>query len=212
MVGAAIGHATEKQAEARAEQRFQEHKARYAASRNQQMNPADNSANNFSQDNGNSADGFTPEGQDDNYDSGFDPSNSGDDRISFEPVNEFSAVPPAVPAEVQVRNARLIDDGADGVLHRGEQAKMVFEVYNPAPVPVFNVQPSVIEVTGNKHIHVSENILVESIAPKGAIRYTASIKADRSLRNGQAVIRVCVLQNDKEVAGQTQTFTLQTRK
>lgn len=212
MVGAAIGHATEKKAEARAEQRYQEHKARYAASRNQQMNPAGNSASNFSQDNGNSADGFPLEEQDGNYDSGFDPSNSGDDRITFEPANGFSSLPPAVPAEVQVRNARLIDDGADGVLHRGEQAKMVFEVYNPSTAPVFNVQPSVIEVTGNKHIRVSENILVESIAPKGAIRYTASIKADKSLRNGQAVIRICVLQNNKEVAGQAQTFTLQTRK
>jgi hypothetical protein len=64
----------------------------------------------------------------------------------------------------------------------------------------------------NKHIHVSENILVESIAPGKGIRYTAVIKADNRLKDGTALIRIGVLHNNKPVNSQTREFTLQTAK
>ena len=70
---------------------------------------------------------------------------------------------------------------------------MVFEIYNTSGKPVFQVLPTVVELTGNKHIHISENVLVESIMPGRGIRYTAVIKADNRLKDGEAVIRISVL-------------------
>ena len=207
-VGAAIGRAADQKAEERAEARYQAHKQRYLESRSQQQADRNYYGSNDSQ------------GYDD---SGFDPSNSGDDRISFDGAGptdgSYGSVlpnsgtsPTAPPQLLEIRNARLIEGARDGVLRRGEQAKVVFEIYNPASYPVFNVQPAVGEVTGNRHVHVSENIMVESIGPRRAIRYTATVKADPMLRNGQAIIRVGVFQNNKEVPGQSKTFTLQTSK
>ena len=89
---------------------------------------------------------------------------------------------------------------------------MVFEIYNTSGKPVFQVLPTVVELTGNKHIHISENVLVESIMPGRGIRYTAVLKADDRLRDGDAVIRVGVFQGNREVNSQTQEFTIKTSR
>jgi hypothetical protein len=89
---------------------------------------------------------------------------------------------------------------------------MVFEVYNNSSKPVYRVLPTVAEVTGNKHVHVSRNVMVESIMPGKGIRYTASIKADNRLRDGEAVIRIGIVQANKEIASQTREFTIKTSK
>ena len=68
------------------------------------------------------------------------------------------------------------------------------------------------EVTGNKHVHVSQNVMVESIMPGKGIRYTASIKADRGLRDGRAVFRIGVRLGNKEVPSQTKEFPIRTSK
>lgn len=154
--------------------------------------------------------------------SGFDPSNGGDDRITFD--NSSSGYPPEVApsapaapaykagAPLVIRQARLFDSNDDGALSRGEKARVVFEVFNPTSETVYNVQPAVAELTGNRHVHISEDILVEAIAPQQAIRYTANVKADDGLRNGEVIIKIGVFQNNKEVLGQSKTFTIATRK
>lgn len=149
---------------------------------------------------------------------GFDPSNSGDDRLygfgedfsTVEDVNTSTAELRSNPLEI--RYARFMDASRDGTLVRGEEARLVFEIYNHSTKPVYGVLPSVAEVTGNKHIHVSENVMVESIPAGKGIRYTASIKADNSLKDGQAVFRIGVFHRNKEVPSQAQQFTILTRK
>ena len=89
---------------------------------------------------------------------------------------------------------------------------MVFEIYNNSSKPIFGVRPSVSEITGNRHIHISENILIESIAPGKGVRYTASIKADSGLKNGEAIIRIGVLQANKEIVSQARQFPIRTSK
>ena len=151
--------------------------------------------------------------------SGFDSSNSGDDRL-FGFDENFSAVEDVnAPATMElrftpleIRNPRFIDASRDGVLVRGEEAKMVFEVFNNSDRPAYRVLPTVAEVTGNKHIHISENVMVESIMPGKAIRYTATIKADSRLRNGDAVIRIGVMQFNKEHSSQAREFPIKTSK
>lgn len=161
----------------------------------------------------------------DNYDggnyqdnSGYDATNSGDDRLygfgeNFSTVDDVNS-PTTLEMRnaLEIRNARLIDASHDGVLTRGEEARVVFEIYNKTTKPVYRVLPSVVEVTGNKHIHISENVLVESIAPGKGVRYTANIKADSYLRDGEAVIRVGVFQNNYEVLSQTKEFPVRTSK
>ena len=159
-----------------------------------------------------------PQRQTDDYayseDSGFDANNGGDDRLfGFgEDLSGPSNSGATAPVALEIRNARLLDASRDGMLVRGEEARVVFEIYNNSPRPVYGVQPSVVEITGNKHIHISENILIESIAPGKGVRYTASVKADSSLKDGEAVIKIGVLQANKEITSQSRQFTIQTRK
>ena len=155
-------------------------------------------------------------------DSGFDSSNSGDDRL-FGFDENFGSTPATTPGTVPaptpiagqsvvIRNPHFIDVSRDGVLKRGEEARMVFEVFNNSDKPVYRVLPTVAEVTGNKHIHVSQNVMVESIMPGKGIRYTATIKADSRLRDGDAVIRIGVMQGNKDIPSQSREFTIKTSK
>ena len=151
-------------------------------------------------------------------DSGFDSSNSGDDRL-FGFDENFGSVPSSSPApamiagqSVEILNPRFVDAGRDGVLRRGEEARMVFEVFNKSDKPVYRVLPTVAEVTGNKHIHISQNVMVESIMPGKGIRYTATIKADSRLRDGDAIIRIGVMQANKSIPSQSREFAIKTSK
>ncbi len=166
--------------------------------------------------------------------SGFDATNSGDDRIDFDGAGPkdgkggYTAAKPRTfdptketfdPAYsvkfnslIQIRNARLVDANEDGVLKAGEECKVTFEIMNRSPKTLYDVQPTVFDVTGNKHIHISPNLHIESIAPNSGVRYTATILADKRLKNGEAVIRVGVTQGNKEITSQIKEFTVQTRR
>lgn len=147
-------------------------------------------------------------------DSGFDPSGSGDDRL-YGFGEDFGTAPvfrSEKLADIEIRNARITDANHDGMLTRGEEARIVFEIYNNSSNPAYQVQPSVAEITGNKHIRISENVLIECILPGKGIRYTAVIKADDRLKDGEAVIRIGVFQRNKEITSQTREFLMKTSK
>lgn len=164
--------------------------------------------------------------------SGFDATNSGDDRIydftNSEYTGDYSAVPPTsvIPSEssvedlvrayqyaphIEIRNARFVDDNEDGVLSAGEMGKLIFEIMNRGEETLFDVQPSVLETTDNKYIYISPSIHVESIAPGDGIRYTALVKADKRLKSGTATFAVTVLQGQRSISKVTE-FNVQTRK
>jgi len=152
-----------------------------------------------------------------NDNSGFDATNSGDDRLIGFDENLKSKVEPSHPVaqerlRLEVRNAELVDLDRDGKLRRGETARMTFEIYNCSGKTAYAVQPFVNELTGNKHIRVSENVLIESIPPGKAVRYTGFIKADDRLKDGEAWIQIGVFHSNREVSGQTQKFKLPTSK
>jgi hypothetical protein len=144
-------------------------------------------------------------------DSGYDPRGRGDDRITMD-----SGTMPrgyvANAAALEISHVQLVDATNDGQLKRDESAHIVFEIRNTSTKPIYSVQPSVREMTGNKHIHISENILVECIHPNEVIRYTAQVKADHGLRNGEAVIKVSVFQAGREVSSQSQFLRIATFK
>ena len=148
--------------------------------------------------------------------SGFDPQMQGDDRITFEPASPSSQAAPATPRvqgpALVVRNAGIFESQSDGVLTRGETCQVVFEIMNTSSQPVYNVFPLVEELTGNRHIHISPNMRVESIGPRQTIRYTATLLADRRLRSGQIEVRVGVAQGNERISSQNRSFTVPTRR
>lgn len=139
-------------------------------------------------------------------DSGYDPTNSGDDRIMLDGMS----TPPAIPLEL--RNIQVLDHSRDGVMSRGEACRVVLEIHNPTSQVAYGVRPIVAEVTGNRHIFISENVLIESIGPKQTMRYTAMMKTDNRLKDGMAVIRVSLNQGGKELRSQTKELRLRTSK
>ncbi|MBP1541690.1 MAG: hypothetical protein ILA25_05930 [Prevotella sp.] len=172
--------------------------------------------------------------------SGYDATNSGDDRIDFDAPGPrggntasprsggyTAAVPQSydpVPSRVEpgysikynslieIRNARFIDADHDGVIRRGEECRVTFEIMNRSSMTLYDVQPMVFETSGNKHIRISPNLHVESIAPNSGVRYTATVLADKKLKDGQVVIRVAVAQGNHEITSQVKEFTVTTSK
>ena len=157
----------------------------------------------------------------DNYTSGFDATNSGDDRIydfsSSDYTGNYSAQTPkeqmpqnssvedmaqslTYTPSIEIRNARFVDDNEDGKIQRDEICKIIFEVINRGNQPLTDVVPTVIETNGNRHIFISPSMHIESIAPGKGIRYTAVIKADNRLKEGNARFCVSVIQGGKAIS------------
>lgn len=181
---------------------------------------------------------YTPQNNNYNSDynssdnSGFDPSNSGDDRIydfqSSDYTGSYSASKPTtnVPAEssvdnlvknytynphLEILNARFVDDNQDGALSRNEIGKVIFEITNSGKQAVSDVVPTVVVVSGNRHIYVSPSLHIESIAPEGKIRYTAIVKADGKLKAGSEKFALSVLQGGNKISDVVE-FDIPTKK
>ena len=216
VVGAAIGQAADQKAEERAEVYRRERMERMERRAERQQEPY---------------------GAIDSDDSGFDAAGGGDDRVDFGisgPSGEAPSVsaPKEVPSvsapndgssvsvedlqnhrpQIELCNIRIVGNSQSGVLRAGEQCRVVFEIMNRTRHTLMDIQPIVEELSGNKHLHISPNLHIESIAPGTGVRYTATIKADKRLKDGQAVLRIAVAHHNREQESQTQQFTLQTLK
>lgn len=165
--------------------------------------------------------------------SGFDSNNSGDDRLydfqssdytgSFSSSKATSSVP--TPSQIddisrydlrysdalEISNARFIDTGSDGVLKRGEKAKIIFEIKNVSDKVLYDLVPTVVETTHNKHIAVSPGLHIESIAPGQRLRYTAIVVADRYVGNGAVAFSASVVQGGKTIS-KVAEFNIRTAK
>ncbi len=101
---------------------------------------------------------------------------------------------------IEIKNARFVDDNKDGKIERGEMSKIIFEIYNCGDQTIYDVVPTVVEATGNRHIIISPNMHVESIQPGKGIRYTALVKADNRLKDGSAKFCLSVVQDEKKIS------------
>ena len=160
----------------------------------------------------------------DSSNSGFDSTNSGDDRIDFDgsdaATGNYEYKQPSSPADnvythsaptMEIRNARFIDADGDDTISRGEMCKVVLEIYNNGLQPIYNVVPTVAEMTGNRHIYISQPICVEKIGAYKGVRYTAMVKADNRLKYGTIKLCCSVLQNGETISKVTE-FNVETRK
>lgn len=152
-------------------------------------------------------------------DSGFDPNNGGDDRIvmetevpsntvSLDELKNMTGYNVNINESIQLRHENFTDADGDGNISPGEECKVSFEIMNNSDVEIFNVIPTVIETTGNKHIHISPTVRVESIKPHQGVRYTATILTDKRLKDGNAVIRVTVTQGQNDIASMAKEFNI----
>ena len=165
--------------------------------------------------------------------SGFDPTNSGDDVLydfqSSEYTGDYTATRPKDVTEsvrydglesrphraatpLEVRNARFVDDNQDRTLTAGELSKVIFEVYNRSDEAVYDVQPMVVETTGNRQVKISGTIHVERIMPGKGVRYTAMVKAGKRLKNGVLTFRVYAVSGNKGVVSNVSEFDINARR
>jgi hypothetical protein len=140
-------------------------------------------------------------------DSGYNAQGRGDDRIDFE-----TSYMERESESLLIRNVHVVDGDQDAVLVRNEECRISFEIMNYSDKPVHNVQPIVMEVTGNKHVQISPNLNIERIRPGEGVRYSATILADGRLKDGEVKIKIGVSKHAREIASQNQVLTIQTRK
>lgn len=161
----------------------------------------------------------------------FDSSNGGDDRLydfkgkdytgDYSAQQPTTSLPTATVEELGARfsysptleivNARFVDDNEDNCLNRNETCKVIFEIVNRGHEPVYDVVPTVVETTGNKHIFISPSIHVEKISPGSGVRYTAMVKADRKLKDGMARFCVSVIHEGKSIS-KVNEFNIPTKR
>lgn len=154
-----------------------------------------------------------------NDQSGFDPNNGGDDRIVMEEevpsqtvtldeLKRMEGFNVNINESIHLRHEDFSDANGDGFITPGEECKVSFEIMNNSDVEIFDVIPTVIETTGNKHIHISPTVRIESIRPHQGVRYTATVLADKRLKDGNAVIRVTVTQGRNDIASMAKEFNI----
>lgn len=161
----------------------------------------------------------------------FDSNNGGDDRLydfkgkdytgDYSAQQPTTSMPSATVEELGARfsysptleivNARFVDDNEDNCLNRNETCKVIFEILNRGHKPVYDVVPTVVETTGNKHIFISPSIHVEKISPGSGVRYTAMVKADRKLKDGMARFCVSVIHEGKSIS-KVNEFNIPTKR
>ncbi len=131
-------------------------------------------------------------------------------------VNELKTALPgyktAINKGIVVRNVTFADGNGDGALSRRESGKVTFEVMNNSGVTIYDVNPIVVETTGNKHIHISPPVRVGSIAPGRGVRYTATVYADSRVKDGMIAIKVAVVQGDREITSQVKELRIAVKR
>ena len=168
--------------------------------------------------------------QEGSQESGFDPSNSGDDRVygvdgngvQGGQSNAPETISPSSTSEasrmngyvynpqLEIRNARLTDSNRDNILGPNEVCRITFEIYNTSSRTMTDIVPVVVEANKNRHIYISPSIHVEKIDPGRGIRYSAVVKADGRLRDGSARFYVSAIQGNRTIS-KVSEFNIQTR-
>ena len=156
-----------------------------------------------------------------------DNSNSGDDRIDFGAPSSsganatmsnapMSTAPSSQSVDASrveqiygnaksdgkltIRNVRFADSNGDGMLSGDEIGQVSFEIYNETAAPIYNFDPSVVEAEANKRIYISPSVRVENIMPGQGLRYTATVKADRRIKDGEIRLLVSAQKEGKPIS------------
>ena len=102
--------------------------------------------------------------------------------------------------KLTIRNVRFADSNGDGMLSGDEIGRVSFEIYNEPAAPIYNFDPSVVEAEANKRIYISPSVRVENIMPGQGLRYTATVKADRRIKDGEIRLLVSAQKEGKPIS------------
>ena len=102
--------------------------------------------------------------------------------------------------KLTIRNVRFADSNGDGMLSGDEIGQVSFEIYNETAAPIYNFDPSVVEAEANKRIYISPSVRVENIMPGQGLRYTATVKADRRIKDGEIRLLVSAQKEGKSIS------------
>ena len=102
--------------------------------------------------------------------------------------------------KLTIRNVRFADSNGDGMLSGDEIGRVSFEIYNETDAPIYNFDPSVVEAEANKRIYISPSVRVENIMPGQGLRYTATVKADRRIKDGEIRLLVSAQKEGKPIS------------
>lgn len=102
--------------------------------------------------------------------------------------------------KLTIRNVRFADSNGDGMLSGEEIGHVSFEIYNETDAPIYNFDPSVVEAEANKRIYISPSVRVENIMPGQGLRYTATVKADRRIKDGEIRLLVSAQKEGKPIS------------
>lgn len=102
--------------------------------------------------------------------------------------------------KLTIRNVRFADSNGDGMLSGDEIGRVSFEIYNETDAPIYNFDPSVVEAEANKRIYISPSVRVENIMPGQGLRYTATVKADRRIKDGEIRLLVSAQKEGKPLS------------
>lgn len=102
--------------------------------------------------------------------------------------------------KLTIRNVRFADSNGDGMLSGEEIGQVSFEIYNETDAPIYNFDPSVVEAEANKRIYISPSVRVENIMPGQGLRYTATVKADRRIKDGEIRLLVSAQKEGKPIS------------
>ena len=215
VVGGALGDAAEK-AQRRSAQQYDDDT--YASGNSRSYSNGGNSANYVGDD-------FDPSQMVDNSNSGDDridfgaPSSSGANApmgnvpMSNAPMSNAPSSQSVDASRVEqiygnaksdgkltIRNVRFADSNGDGMLSGDEIGRVSFEIYNETDAPIYNFDPSVVEAEANKRIYISPSVRVENIMPGQGLRYTATVKADRRIKDGEIRLLVSAQKEGKPIS------------
>ncbi len=233
IIGSVIGQQADQQRQADLAQ-YRNDKAERAARHDNRNYNYNNNGGSYNNDNYSASSNYDnySANSDNSNDNVIDPTNSGDDRLydfsSSDYTGTYSAQQPftQMPASssvddllqgmkytphIEIRNARIVDANQDNIISRGELCKVIFEVYNTGQSTLHDIQPTVVEATGNSHLFISPGMHVEQLQPGAGIRYTAMLKADNRLGDGTAHICLSVVQGENAISKVTE-FTVPTSK
>lgn len=233
IIGGVIGQQADQQRQSDLAQ-YRNDKAERATRRNNGNYNYNNNGGSYNNDNYSASSNYDNYGanSDNSNDNVIDPTNSGDDRLydfsssdytgSYSAQQPFTQMPASSSVDdllqgmkyaphIEIRNARIVDANQDNIISRGELCKVIFEVYNTGQSTLHDIQPTVVEANGNRHLFISPGIHVEQLQPGAGIRYTAMLKADNRLGDGTAHICLSVVQGENAISKVTE-FSVPTSK
>lgn len=127
----------------------------------------------------------------------------------YENNTYYEDAPPA--SGLQIINLRFIDDNRNHVIDAEEDSKLVFDIVNNGDVPAYNITPVVEETSGMKNLLISPSVQVSYMPVGNQIRYTATIRGGKKLKDGQADFRVYATESNGAVT-EVHEFSLPTQK